>query len=76
MLAEFEEKRKDKTTDKGKELNCHKYLCKIFIQKYQENSKGGTPFTGRRTPTKPMAERGETGNETVGFIYKLGGYSF
>jgi hypothetical protein len=69
-------KRKDNTDDKGKELNCCKYLCKIFIQKYQENNKGGTPFTGRCTPAKSMAKRGEKGSEAVSFIYKLGGYSF
>jgi len=64
MLAEFE-KKKSNTADKSKELNCHKYLCKIFIKKYHENSKGGTPFTGRRMPTKPTVKRGEQDSETV-----------
>jgi hypothetical protein len=27
-------------------------------------------------PTKPMEERGEEGSETVGVVYRLGGYSF
>jgi hypothetical protein len=54
--AELDKIKEDNPTDKGKKLNCRKYISKKNINKQIEKSERETPFAGKRRPTHPMVK--------------------
>jgi len=68
----LEKRREDNPTDKGKKLNCHKYLCKVIINKEIEKSERETPFAGKRRSTKPAVKGGRAMKPSVTSSCDLG----